>query len=74
MKNITLSADEDLIEATRQRAAAERTTLNARFRRWLEDYVGRERQADAAMATIDSLRVSLSTGGRRFTRDEMNER
>lgn len=74
MKNITLSADEDLIEAARQRAAAERTTLNARFRRWLEDYVGRGRQVDAAMATIDSLRASLSTGGRRFTRDEMNER
>lgn len=74
MKNITLSADENLIEAARQRAAAERTTLNARFRLWLEDYVGRRRQADAAMATIDSLRASLSTGGRRFTRDEMNER
>ena len=74
MKNITLSADEHLIEAARQRAAAERTTLNARFRLWLEDYVGRRRQADAAMATIDSLRASLSTGGSRFTRDEMNER
>ena len=74
MKNITLSADEDLIEAARRRAADERTTLNARFRQWLEDYVGRRRQADAAMAAIDSLRASISTGGRRFTRDEMNER
>ena len=74
MKNITLSADEHLIEAACQRAAAEHTTLNAQFRLWLEDYVGRRRQADAAMATIDSLRASLSTGGRRFTRDEMNER
>ena len=33
MKNITLSADESLIEAARQRAVAERTTLNAQFRR-----------------------------------------
>ena len=74
MKNITLSADEYLIEAARRRAADERTTLNARFRQWLEDYVGRRRQADAAMAAIDSLRASISTGGRRFTRDEMNER
>ena len=31
-------------------------------------------EAEAAMATIDSLRANLSTGGRRFTRDEMNER
>ena len=74
MRNITLSADEHLIEAARQRAADEHTTLDARFRLWLEDYVGRRRQADAAMATIDSLRANLSTGGRRFTRDEMNER
>ncbi len=74
MKNITLSADEHLIEAARQRASSEHTTLNAQFRLWLEDYVGRRRHADAAMATIDSLHASLSTRGRRFTRDEMNER
>ena len=48
MKNITLSADENLIEAARRRAAAERTTLNAQFRLWLADYVGRERQAARA--------------------------
>ncbi len=74
MKNITLSADEGLIAAARQRAAAERTTLNAEFRRWLEDYAGRVQQADAAMATIRLLRGEVATGGRRFTRDEMNER
>ncbi len=43
MKNITLSADEDLIEAARQRAAAEHTTLKEQFRLWLENYV-RHRQ------------------------------
>ena len=74
MKNITPSADEDLIEAARQRAATERTTLNARLRQGLEDYGGRRRQADTTMAAIDSLRTGISTGGRRFTRDEMNER
>ena len=56
MKNITLSADEYLIEAARRRATTEGTTLNAQFRRWLADYVGRKRQADAAMATIRELR------------------
>ena len=74
MKNITLSADGRLIEAARQRAAAERTTLDAQFRRWLEDYVGGRRRAAAAAAAIESLRAGISTGGRRFTRDEMNER
>ena len=74
MKNITLSADADLIAAARQRAAAERTTLNAQFRLWLADYAGRKRQGDAAVATIQALRREIGTGGRRFTRDEMNER
>ena len=74
MKNITLSADADLIAAARQRAAAERTTLNAQFRRWLADYAGRKQQADAALATIHVLRGEIATGGRRFTRDGMNER
>ena len=74
MRNITLSADENLIEAARARARAEQTTLNEQFRLWLDDYVGRRRQADAAVATIRALRARLSTGGRRFTREEMNER
>ena len=74
MKNITLSADEALIEAARRQAAAEQTTLNAVFRRWLADYVGRQRQADRAMAAIDDLAEVINTGGRKFSRDEMNER
>ncbi len=74
MKNITLSADERLIEAARARAREERTTLNEQFRRWLDEYVGRRQQADAAMTTIKALQGKYSTGGRTFTRDEMNER
>ena len=74
MKNITLSADENLIEAARARAQAEGTTLNEKFRLWLDGYVGRRQQADAAIATIRALRGRLATGGRKFTRGEMNER
>ena len=73
MKNITLSADERLIEAARQRAADERTTLNAMFCQWLEDYARRQQQAEEAMAFIEEMRKTVRTGGRRFTRDEMNE-
>ena len=74
MKNITLSADEGLIEAARQRAAKENTTLNEQFRRWLADYVGRQRQAERAMAAIDAVAEVIDTGGRKFNREEMNER
>ncbi len=74
MKNITLSADENLIEAAREQARAEHTTLNAEFRRWLAEYTQRQQRADEAMAVIKQLQGRIRTGGRKFTRDEMNER
>jgi hypothetical protein len=74
MKNITLSADERLIEAARARARAERTTLNEEFRRWLADYAQRKQQTERATAVLDELQARLHSGGRKFTRDEMNER
>ena len=74
MKNITLSADENLIAAARQRAVSEHTTLNEQFRLWLENYVRREQRAAEAMRVMRELQGSIFTGGRKFTRDEMNER
>lgn len=74
LKNITLSADERLIEAAREKARAQRTTLNKQFRRWLEDYAGRKEQAERAMQVIDEIRKYAHHDGRRFTREEMNER
>jgi hypothetical protein len=72
VKNITLSADENLIEQARQAAAEQHTTLNAAFREWLEQYSGRERRA----RELDEFfkRTSYVIAGRKFTRDEMNER
>jgi hypothetical protein len=74
MKNITLSAEESLIEMARAQARAENTTLNEQFRLWLAEYTQRRRSADSAMAVIDEMRKYVRTGGRKFTRDEMNER
>ena len=74
MKNITLSADETLLEAARQRAVSERTTLNEQFRQWLQVYARHERRTETAMETIADLKERLNTEGRRFSRDEMNER
>lgn len=73
MKNITLSADAELIEAARQRAAMEHTTLNEKFRSWLLDYVGRQRQASRAMRTIRELQGQMRVG-KKLTREQMNER
>jgi len=74
VKNVTFSADERLIEAARDRARSEHTTLNEEFRRWLEAYARREERSEAAMRVIADLRTRVRTGGRRFTRDGMHER
>ena len=73
MKNITLSADDDLIEAARRRAACEGTTLTEQFRLWLADYVGRDRQAARAVDVMRELQGRLQVG-RKLTREEMNQR
>lgn len=72
MKNITLSADDHLIEQARLVAQGRRTTLNAAFREWLEQYAS---QAGGG-AAIESLmrRLSHIKSSGPYTRDEMNER
>ena len=74
MRNITLSADERLIEAAREKAREEHTTLNEQFRRWLEEYAGRKQRAARAMEVVDEIRKYAYHSGRRFTREEMYER
>lgn len=73
MKNITLTADEALIEAARERARAAQTTLNEEFRRWLASYVQVDTRMQHYDATMARLRGRLKVG-RKLTRDEMNER
>ena len=73
MKNITLSAKEDLIEAARERARSEHTTLNAAFRAWLEDYTNQEQRLARYDAVVDVLRGKVRVG-KKLTRDEMNAR
>ena len=81
MKDITMSADENLIVSAHRCAAANRTTLNAQFQLWLKDdiqrngdCVQRENQVAEAMKVIRDLQGNIFTGGRKFTREEMNER
>lgn len=71
LKNITFSAEEELIAKAREIAREEKTTLNAVFRRWLKQYAERkkEREIDMVMESLDHIYV-----GKKLTRDEMNER
>ena len=72
MRNITLSADENLIRQAREKARKQRTTLNGLFRKWLSRYVGTVRGG----SEFDELmeRLSYANSGRSFSRDKLNER
>jgi hypothetical protein len=74
MKNVTLSASEDLIEQARQVARAKHTTLNQAFREWLEEYTARESGVREYQALMRNLAQSGVRAGRKFSRAEMNER
>lgn len=70
MKNITLSADEALIEQARLVAKSQRKTLNAAFREWLVEFTSRtgsEQEYDSLMGRLHHVKA-----GRHFSRDEMN--
>ncbi len=73
MKNITLSAEEQLIEAARARARASHTTLNEEFRRWLAAYARPQETVQRYEETMAALQGHLQLG-RKLSRDEMNER
>lgn len=73
MKNITLSAEESLIAAARERARAEHSTLNEQFRRWLADYAHARERMQRYDEVMAHLRGALVLG-QKLTREEMNER
>ncbi len=72
MKNITLSADEGLIEEARRQAAQQNTSLNELFREWLAQYVSQPHAADQYSDLMD--RLAHVKAGRTFSREEMHER
>jgi hypothetical protein len=72
VKNITLSAEGNLIERARLRAAKEKRTLNAAFRDWLQRYAGAETGPQEYAQLMK--RLGHVRSGRKFSRDEMNER
>jgi len=72
LKNITLSAEDRLIKKAREKAAASQTTLNALFRKWLENLTGQSRSPDKYRDLMKSL--SYAKAGQSFSREQMNER
>jgi predicted transcriptional regulator len=72
MRNVTLSAEDELIDRARLVARQRHTTLNEAFREWLQQFTassGDVKQFDQLMSRLKPLQA-----GRHFTREEMNER
>ena len=72
LKNITLSADENLIRKAREKAQRDKTTLNANFRQWLKQYIGKNTKASSFNNLMQQL--DYVNAGSKFTRDQLNER
>ena len=72
MKNVTLSAEDRLLERAREVARRRATTLNQLFRDWLGE-ITRERPRKDRYEEL-MRRLAHARSGGRFTRDELNAR
>ena len=72
VRNITLSADDGMIEQARERARAERKSLNTLFREWLQQYIGRTGLTKDLSQLMRKMKYVRP--GRTFSRDDYNAR
>ena len=72
LKNITLSAPQNLLNRARAKALEQNSTLNALFRVWLESMSREPSNVEEVRALLATL--SYASAGKKFSRDEMNER
>jgi hypothetical protein len=70
-QNITFDPSKPDIKLAREEAGSQNTTHNGLFRNWLRWIAGRVR---ARKYRALMKRLSYADAGRKFTRDEMNER
>lgn len=69
---MTFSADERVIDMAREKAREEKRSLNDAFREWLERYA---RASDPGRKYRELMKkLSYVEPGRKFSREEMNER
>jgi len=72
IKNITFNAEEALLRKAREKAMHERKSLNVLFRDWLSRYVNQDDVSNDYHTLMKRLKHIVP--GRKFSREEMNER
>lgn len=73
VRNITFSADEEVIEAAREVARRNQRSLNDEFRDWLARYAGSESKEKVSIPDLLEQLKHVKVD-RKYTREEMNER
>lgn len=73
MANLTLTIDQSTLDKARERALAEKTSVNALARDWLEKYASQRENAEKLIALMDDIyaRNQPSSGGKKFSRGEL---
>ena len=80
MANLTVTIEDDLLQRARERAVAEKTSVNALVREYLTRYVAEQEAARLAhtrrlLAAMDDIATRLNLGGDiTWTRDELYDR
>lgn len=72
LKNITLSAEESYIQKAREKALRSKKSLNEVFREWLLRYIKNNNQIMDYYTLMQQLQHVKA--GKKFSRDELNER
>lgn len=73
-KNVTISADEELLRRAREVARRQGKSLNAMIRAYLEILVANQERGSAAAELVELFRTTGGdSGGRRIRRDEAYE-
>ena len=72
LTNVTFSIDPFLLKKARDKAVAERKALNVLFREWVGRYVSNKRPTSEYRSAMK--RLDYAHPGRKFNREEMNER
>ena len=80
MANLTVTIEDDLLQKARERAVAEKTSVNALVREYLTRYVeeqeaARRAHAKRVLAAMDDIATRLNLGGEiTWTRDDLYDR
>ncbi len=78
MANLTLTLDDDLLLKARQRALAEKTSVNAIVREYLTSYAASRDQerVQRLIRLMDEIneKDKPSSGGKKWTREEIYDR